>query len=162
MNHDVSVPSSDDVRVSVVIPCFNYGHHLSEAVETVLAQTLQAFEIIIVDDGSTDDSATVAQGLIEAHPETSIRLISQPNSGSPGHSRNVGITAARAPYIVCLDADDMLALDYLERCAVTLDAHPEAAIAYGALQCFGDDTTLTDPREWDIRAELDCNFLTVA
>jgi glycosyltransferase involved in cell wall biosynthesis len=158
----VSVPSSDDVRVSVVIPCFNYGHHLSEAVETVLAQTLQSWEIIIVDDGSTDDSAAVAQRLIDAHPEASIRLISQPNSGSPGHSRNVGIAAARAPYIVTLDADDLLALDYLERCAATLDAHPEAAIAYGALQCFGDDTTLTDPREWDTRAELDCNFLTVA
>jgi glycosyltransferase involved in cell wall biosynthesis len=150
------------LRVSVVIPCFNYGHHLSEAVETVLAQTLRAFEVIIVDDGSTDDSSAVAQGLIDAHPATSIRLISQPNSGSPGHSRNVGIAAARAPYIVCLDADDMLALDYLQRCAATLDAHREAAIAYGALQCFGVDTTLTDPREWDTRAELDCNFLTVA
>ncbi|MGZ4292667.1 MAG: glycosyltransferase [Solirubrobacteraceae bacterium] len=158
----MSVSSSDDVRVSVVIPCFNYGHYLSEAVETVLAQTLQAFEIVIVDDGSTDDSAAVARALIDAHPEASIRLISQPNSGSPGHSRNIGIAAARADYIVCLDADDILALDYLERCADALDRHPEAAIAYGALQCFGDDTTLTDPREWDTRAELDCNFLTVA
>ena len=162
MTHYVSVSSSDNVRVSVVIPCFNYGHHLSEAVETVLAQTLEAFEIVIVDDGSTDDSAAVAQRLIDAHPEASIRLISQPNSGSPGHSRNVGIAAARADYIVCLDADDMLALDYLDRCAATLDRHPEAAVAYGALQAFGDDTTLTDPREWDTRAELDCNFLTVA
>jgi glycosyltransferase involved in cell wall biosynthesis len=158
----VSVPSTDDVRVSVVIPCFNYGHHLTEAVDTVLAQTLQAFEIIIVDDGSTDDSAAVARSLIDAHPEASVRLISQPNSGSPGHSRNVGIAAARAEYIVCLDADDMLALDYLERCAGALDRTPEAAVAYGALQCFGDDHTLTDPREWDTRAELDCNFLTVA
>jgi glycosyltransferase involved in cell wall biosynthesis len=158
----VSVPSTDAVRVSVVIPCFNYGHHLTEAVETVLAQTLQAFEIIVVDDGSTDDSAAVARSLIDAHPEVSIRLISQPNSGSPGHSRNVGIAAARAEYIVCLDADDMLDLAYLERCAAALDRTPEAAVAYGALQCFGDDHTLTDPREWDTRAELDCNFLTVA
>ena len=162
MTQCVSVSSSDDVRVSVVIPCFNYGHYLSEAVETVLAQTLQAFEIVIVDDGSTDESVDVARALIDAHPEASIRLISQPNSGSPGHSRNVGIAAARGEYIVCLDADDLLALDYLERCADALDGHPEAAIAYGALQCFGDDTTLTDPREWDTRAELDCNFLTVA
>ncbi|HYZ81561.1 MAG TPA: glycosyltransferase family A protein, partial [Solirubrobacteraceae bacterium] len=158
----MSVSSSADVRVSVVVPCFNYGIHLAEAVETVLAQTLQALEIIIVDDGSTDDSAAVAQALIDAHPEASIRLIAQPHSGSPGHSRNLGIAAARAPYIVCLDADDMLALDYLERCATALDAHPEAAIAYGALQCFGDDTTLNEPPEWDTRTELDCNFLTVA
>ena len=162
MTHYVSVPSTDHVRVSVVIPCFNYGHHLTEALDTVLAQTLGAFEIIIVDDGSTDDSTVVAQALIDAHPEASIRLISQPNSGSPGHSRNVGVAAARADYIVCLDADDTLAVDYLERCAATLDRTPEAAVAYGAVQCFGDDHTLTDPREWDTRAELDCNFLTVA
>ena len=90
MTQYVSVPSSDDVRVSVVIPCFNYGHHLSEAVETVLAQSLRSWEIIIVDDGSTDDSAAVAQRLIEAHPDASIRLISQANSGSPGHSRTTG------------------------------------------------------------------------
>ena len=151
-----------DPRVSVVIPCFNYGRHLTDAVESVVAQTMSDHEIVIVDDGSTDDSAEVARGLIAAHPEADIRLITQPNSGSPGHARNVGIAAARAAYIVCLDADDMLALDYLQRCAAALDSHPDAAVAYGALQCFGDDHTLTDPPEWDPRTELDCNFLTVA
>ena len=65
----VSDHSAIPVRVSVVIPCFNYGRHLAEAVESVLTQSERDVEVIIVDDGSTDDSRVVAQSLIEAHPE---------------------------------------------------------------------------------------------
>ncbi len=148
--------------MSVVIPCFNYGHHLREAVESVLAQSLRDVEIIVVDDGSTDDSREVAQRLIAQHPEVQIRLISQENCGSPGHTRNVGVAAARAEYVCCLDADDVLDSGYLAACAAALDSNPNAAIAYGDLQCFGDDDTLTRPPAWDTRLELDCNFLTVA
>ena len=149
------------VRVSVVIPCFNYGRYLAEAVQSVLAQSLRDLEVIVVDDGSTDDSRDVAEALVAAHPDVSIRLIAQGNSGSPGHTRNVGIAAAVGDYIVCLDADDRLHPDYLARCAAALDAHPDAAIAYGDLQMFGDDDTLHVPPEWDTRVQLDCNFLDV-
>ena len=117
--------------------------------------------MIVVDDGSTDDSRTVAQALIDAHPEAAVRLIAQPNCGSPGQTRNVGISAARGQYIVCLDADDRLHPEYLARCATALDTHADAAIAYGDLQMFGDDDTLHVPPEWDTRVELDCNFLDV-
>ena len=158
---DVSDPSGQSVRVSVVIPCFNYGRYLAEAVQSVLAQSLTAVEVIIVDDGSTDDSREVAQRLIGAHGEASIRLIAQDNCGSPGQTRNVGIAAARGEYLVCLDADDRLHPEYLARCAAALDAHPEAAVAYGDLQMFGDDDTLHVPPEWDTRVQLDCNFLDV-
>ncbi len=157
----MSDPSGQSVRVSVVIPCFNYGRYLAEATESVLAQSLRDVEVIVVDDGSTDDSRTVAQALIDAHPEAAIRLIAQPNCGSPGQTRNVGIDAARGRYIVCLDADDRLHPEYLARCASALDAHADAAIAYGDLQMFGDDDTLHVPPEWDTRVELDCNFLDV-
>ncbi len=157
----MSDPSGQSVRVSVVIPCFNYGRYLAEAVESVLAQSLRDAEVIIVDDGSTDDSRSVAQALIDAHPEAAIRLIARPNCGSPGQTRNVGIDAARGRYVVCLDADDRLHPDYLARCAAALDAHADAAIAYGDLQMFGDDDTLHVPPEWDTRVELDCNFLDV-
>ena len=149
------------MRVSVVIPCFNYGRYLAEAVQSVLAQSLRDVEVIVVDDGSTDDSRDVAESLIAAHADASIRLIAQTNSGSPGHTRNVGIAAAVGDYIVCLDADDRLHPDYLARCAAALDAHPDAAIAYGDLQMFGDDDTLHVPPEWDTRVQLDCNFVDV-
>ena len=157
----MSDPSGQSVRVSVVIPCFNYGRYLAEAVESVLAQSLRDFEVIIVDDGSTDDSRTVAQTLIEAHPNVPIRLIAQPNCGSPGRTRNVGIAAAHGEYIVCLDADDRLHPEYLARCVAALEAHDDAAIAYGDLQMFGGDDTLHVPPEWDTRVQLDCNFLDV-
>lgn len=157
----MSDPSGQSVRVSVVIPCFNYGRYLAEAVESVLAQTERDLEVIIVDDGSTDDSRAVAQSLIDAHPEASIELITQPNCGSPGQTRNVGIEAARGEYVVCLDADDRLHPEYLARCAAALDAHADAAIAYGDVQMFGDADTLHVPPEWDTRVQLDCNFLDV-
>ena len=157
----MSDASGQSVRVSVVIPCFNYARYLAEAVESVLGQSLREFEVVIVDDGSTDDSRDVAQGLISAHPEAPIELIAQANCGSPGQTRNVGIEAARGEYIVCLDADDRLHHEYLARCAAALDANPDTAIAYGDLQMFGDDDTLHVPPEWDTRVELDCNFLDV-
>jgi glycosyltransferase involved in cell wall biosynthesis len=150
------------VRVSVVIPCFNYGHHLAEAVESVLAQSLREAELIIVDDGSTDDSREVAQALIADHPEASVRLICQSNSGFPGTTRNVGVAVARADYVLCLDADDKLHPDYLEACAAALDSSPQAAIAYGDFQMFGDADTLVQPQPWDTRTELDCNFVGTA
>ena len=149
-------------RVSVVIPCFNYGHHLAEAVTSVLAQTLPGVELIIVDDGSTDRSRAVAQQLIDEHPSARIRLVCQPNSGSPGAARNAGVTQAGADYIVCLDADDRLDPDYLRACAAALDANPRAAIAYGDIQLFGDASDLAQPPPWNSRTELDCNFLGVA
>ena len=74
-------------RVSVVIPCFNHAQYLAESVGSVIAQSFQDFEIIIVDDGSTDETVAVANHLIELHPDTQIRLISQPNSGQPAFAR---------------------------------------------------------------------------
>ncbi len=157
----VSDHSMAPVRVSVVIPCFNYARYLAEAVESVLTQSVRDVEVIIVDDGSTDDSRAVAQALIDGHPEAPIRLIAQANCGSPGQTRNVGIEAARGRYVVCLDADDRLHREYLARCADALDGREDAAIAYGDVQMFGDDETLHVPPEWDTRVQLDCNFLDV-
>jgi glycosyltransferase involved in cell wall biosynthesis len=152
----------EQIRASVVIPCFNYGHYLAEAVQSVCAQTLPEHEVIIVDDGSTDDTREVAQRLIQAYPESSIALIAQDNSGSPGIARNAGVKAARGDYVVCLDADDLLDRDYLRLCAQALDAHPEAAIAYSDFHLFGNEDRVQQPPPWDTRTELDCNFLGVA
>ncbi len=151
------------VRVSVVIPCFNYGRYLADAVESVLAGTLREIEIIIVDDGSTDDSREVARRLIGDHPEAAIQLVAQPNCGAPGQVRNVGIARARGEYILCLDADDMLHPGFLAACVAALDGAPAAAIAYADFQMFGEADTLQQPPPfWNARVECDCNFVGTA
>jgi glycosyltransferase involved in cell wall biosynthesis len=155
--------NTDMPQITVVIPCFNYGRHLEQAVASVLAQTAGGWEVFIVDDGSTDDSVQIARALIEANPGAPLQLLELAHSGSPGATRNAGVAAGRGAYVVCLDADDHLDARYLAVCAAALDADPRAGIAYGDLHLFGDRIDeINCPPPWDARTELDCNFLGVS
>lgn len=116
--------------VSVIVTCYNYGRYLKEAVGSVLTQTFTDVEIVIVDDGSTDNTAEVAGEIIDANPQARIRAIRQPNSGQPAHTRNRGIREARGEFVLCLDADDMIAPTMIERCVAALKTNPGVAIAY--------------------------------
>lgn len=116
--------------VSVVVTCYNYGQYIEEAVNSVLNQTYQHFELIIVNDGSTDDSLIKIKQLIATNQKKKIILVDQANSGQPAISRNNGIKQARGQYILCLDADDMLAPDILLDTVSLLNENSEIAIAY--------------------------------
>ena len=122
--------AADPVTISVIIPCYNYGKYLADAVESVIFQTYRNFEIIIVNDGSTDNTETVAKDLIRSHPDCRIKLINQPNSGQPAISRNKGISQARGEFILCLDADDKIAPTMLAECLHALENNPTAAVSY--------------------------------
>jgi hypothetical protein len=152
----------DRPRVSVVIPCFNCGPYLEQTVDSVLEQTLDGIEVIIVDDGSTDDSVAVARRLIEEHPGASIRLLEQRNSGHPGYTRNTGVLRAGAEYVLCLDADDMLAPTFLETSVGALDAHPDAGFAYTDQQHFGAVNTSVPVLDYDFRTLTRLNIVGVA
>jgi glycosyltransferase involved in cell wall biosynthesis len=117
-------------KASVIIPCYNYGRYLEEAVGSILNQTFQDFEIIIINDGSTDNTISVAERLIAQYHDHQIRLINQENSGQPAISRNRGINEAIGEYILCLDADDMILPTMLEKCLDILRQDKNAAIAY--------------------------------
>ena len=106
--------------VTVVIPCYNQAHFLGEAIESVLSQSYPNFEILVVDDGSTDDTSEVAT----RYPR--VRCIRQENRGLAG-ARNTGIGHARGEYLVFLDADDRLLPEALEAGVRELEAHPECA-----------------------------------
>ena len=86
--------------ISVIIPCYNSGTHLAQAIDSVLAQTCPASEIIVVDDGSTDDSPAIM-----ARYGDRIRVVRQANAGLPA-ARNAGIQAATGEWLAFLDADD--------------------------------------------------------
>jgi FkbM family methyltransferase len=130
--------SSGTPLVSVIVTCFNYGRFLAEAVESVAAQTFRDFEVIIVNDGSTDDSAKVAEQLVAKHKD-SCRLftIHTQNTGQPAAARNIGIAAARGRYILCLDADDKIDHTYLEKAVRVMEQHPETGVVYSHIRHFG-------------------------
>ena len=126
------------IKVSVVLSFLNAERFLEETVEGVFAQTFRNWELLLVDDGSTDRSTTLAREYAEKHPGV-VRYLEHHmhcNRGLPA-SRNVGIKHARGEYVALLDADDLWMPNKLERQVAILDTHAEAALVYGTwLQWF--------------------------
>lgn len=116
--------------VSVVITCYNYGAYLRECVLSVATQTYSNLEIIIVDDGSTDDSLQVATRCKEETLKCPIKIISQANSGQPAIARNVGIRSSAGTFILPLDADDRITPNYVANAVGLFLENPEVDIVY--------------------------------
>jgi glycosyltransferase involved in cell wall biosynthesis len=123
--------------VSTIIPTHNRPHLLREAVESVLAQTYRPIEVIIVNDGSTDDTARTADELARRHPEE-IRVVHQKNTG-PGLAREAGRNLARGEFIQYLDSDDLLLPRKFELQVAGLKAHPECGVSYGMTRFYRKD-----------------------
>jgi glycosyltransferase involved in cell wall biosynthesis len=122
--------------VSVIMPCYNQGQYLEEAVGSVLAQTYQDFEIIVINDGSTD-AATV--DLLQTYHQPQMTVLHTANHG-PAVARNTGIQQARGDYILPLDADDRIAPTFLEKTVPLLDQNPGVGIVYTQADLFGEQT----------------------
>jgi GT2 family glycosyltransferase len=122
---------TDHYSVSVVIPCHNYARFLGEAIESVLGQTHRPLEVIVVDDGSVDNTGEVAA----RYP--GVTLLSQPNKGVCA-ATNDGVRASTGNFIMRLDADDVLAPAYIEEMLDALAHDPEAAFAYADGNYFGE------------------------
>ncbi len=114
--------------VSVVIPAYNAAAHLRETLDCVLAQTCSALEVIVVDDGSTDETPVIAEAAVASDPRVS--LVRRSNGGV-GAARNTGLRVARGRYIAPLDADDLWSPRKLELQVARLEhAGPKAGLAY--------------------------------
>ncbi|MGO4390457.1 glycosyltransferase [Variovorax sp. M-6] len=137
---------SDRPLVSVVIPCFNYGHLVEEAIESVFAQTFVDLEIIVVEGGSTsaESRALLAAATSKADPSR-LRVIWQDRPHRAGANRNTGISHARGKYICCLDADDRLAPTYIEKAVFVLDEGYD--VVSPALRFFGKRFEVWAPQE---------------
>ena len=111
-------------EISVIIPLYNKAAFISRALNSVLSQTVQDFEIVVVDDGSTDGSLHA----IEAIGDPRLRVIRQANAG-PGAARNHGLRQSTAPYVVFLDADDEILPEFVERGLANLKRNPTCALS---------------------------------
>ena len=115
----------DPPEVSVVVTCYNYAHYLEGCIQSILAQTYQNFEIILIDDGSTDGTPDIA-GRFQTVPN--FFYVRQPNSGQ-ARSKNRGIELARGTYVAFLDADDVWHQEKLEK-QIALFDQPGVGVVY--------------------------------
>lgn len=126
---------SSKPRVSIITPFWNTEKFIQEAIDSVLAQTYDNWELLLIDDGSTDISTQIARRYAEQHPEK-VRYLDHEGHQNRGAcaSRNLGVLNAKGEYIALLDADDVWLPYKLEQQVAILDSHPEAAMVYGATQ----------------------------
>jgi glycosyltransferase involved in cell wall biosynthesis len=129
---DAPTPDIVENLVSTVIPVYNRPKMLQEAVGSVLAQTYRPIEVIISDDGSTDDTREVLEILERRHPEVSV--VRNENRG-PGPAREAGRSLARGEFIQYLDSDDLLRENKFKLQVDALRRHPDCGVAYG-YACF--------------------------
>ena len=123
--------------VSVIIPTYNSARYVTAAVESVLAQTYKDFEILVIDDGSTDETELVMDKY-----QAPVRYLRQTNGGV-SVARNHGIAESRGHYVAFLDADDVWLPHKLERQLTSLQEHPECRACYTALITVNDDLVTT-------------------
>lgn len=128
------MPSNDSVppKISVIVPIYNVAGHVAPCIDSLLAQSLSDFEVIAVDDGSTDDSADIARAAAGDDPR--FRFVSRENGGLSA-ARNSGLDLARGEYVCFVDSDDRVAPTYLERLCATLEETGAPWVACGVMFC---------------------------
>lgn len=141
--------------VSVIISFLNAEKFIQEAIESVLAQTYDNWELFLVDDGSTDGSTAIARHYAEKYPEK-VRYLEHDGHQNRGvcASRNFGISKAKGEYIALLDADDVWLSHKLEQQVAILDSQPEAAMVYGSTQYWNSWTGKPEDIQRDYVPEL--------
>jgi glycosyltransferase involved in cell wall biosynthesis len=130
------MPTND--RVSVIVPTFNRASLLPAALESVLGQSHPDVEVIVIDDGSTDDTETVIQPFLDRI------LYLQTENGGPAHARNIGMRAATGRYLAFLDSDDLYLPGKLELQAAFMDAFPEVGLVSTEVSAFDDQGVLEE------------------
>jgi len=135
--------------VSIIVPCHNGARFLAEALDSALAQTHPATEVIVVDDGSVDDTPAVLTRYAGR-----VRLLRQSRNRGPSAARNVGLRVARGEYVAFLDADDRFLPDKIARQAAVLDARPDVGLVYSGWR-FIDEQGRMLPGEGRPRGEGD-------
>ena len=131
-------------KISIVIPMYNVEKYIGECLQSVIKQEYTDYEVIVVDDGSTDDSAAIAEECLHASRPSPLayKLIRQTNAGLSA-ARNAGIEAAKGEYVLLLDSDDWLENDALERLGAHLQG--EDMVCFSGRRYFEDDNKSEEP-----------------
>jgi glycosyltransferase involved in cell wall biosynthesis len=124
-------------RVSVVMPAYNAQRYISQAIESILTQTLTDFEFLVIDDGSEDRTAKIVQEYGDR--DARVRLLTHGGNRNICNALNTGIRTARGPYIARMDADDWSYPYRLERQVAFMDAHPEVGVSGGTIEVCDDE-----------------------
>ena len=132
--------------VSVVIPIYNSGRYLREAIDSVLAQTCSPLEVLVVDDGSSDEGPQLA-----ARYGPPVRVIAIPHRGHPA-ARNAGVAASAGDFLAFLDADDLWTADKLRLQIEAFAANPSLDLVFGHMQNF-----ISPELTAEERAKIKCN-----
>lgn len=132
--------------ITVIIPSFNYSQFLGQCIESVISQSYEDWELIVVDDCSTDNSAKVVQSYVNKLPNK-IKLVRLDVNSGYSKAKNVGIKASAGDFITCIDADDLLTPHSLELRLSAFQEHPDTMWCHGRALCFSSDPNHADLEE---------------
>lgn len=127
-------------KASVLMPAYNDARYIRDAIDSILGQTFTDFELIIVNDGSTDETPQI----LASYTDPRIRILYHPTNMGRAHARNTALNAAQGEYVLWMDADDISLPQRLEKQIKFMDANPDICVVGGNVQCFhGSDKLLT-------------------
>lgn len=152
------ITGSEQPLVSVIMPCYNDGETLPQTIECLKKQNYPKIELIVIDDGSDDNSTPeVIRDL--RYPEVTVL---HTNHQGPAHARNEGIRKARGKYILPLDADDLIEPEYIRRAVHILEENPSVGIVYCHADLFGENGGPWELPDYSLKAMLvdNCIFVT--
>lgn len=125
----------DKPKISVIMAAYNKSRHIKEAIDSILQQTMQDFELVVVDDASTDDTDAIVRSICDPR----IVLLQNTENSGPAPTRNKAVAAARGEYLAIMDADDVALPDRIEKEADFLDHHPEYGLIGSAFYHIDDN-----------------------
>ncbi|EKD09492.1 glycosyltransferase [Limnospira platensis] len=148
--------NSDEPLVSIIIPCYNQGQYLDEAIASVVAQTYSNWECWIINDGSQDQTSSVVKRWLEKYGDRQFNLIETPNRGVVS-ARNLGFAKSRGELILCVDADDKIHPEFIAEACQILSKYPQVGFVYSDIQHFGENHETVSHGDFDLRSFLQQN-----
>ena len=146
-------------RVSAVVTLYNYGHLVRQTLDSLVASTGVDFEIIVVDDHSTDDGRAAVARFVDRHDDVPVVLLgSDINRGLPA-ARNLGFEHARADRVMVMDADNLVYPNAMARLSRALDRDPAASFAYSSLEEFGVSAGVRSAMAWNVERLCEANYI---